>query len=110
MFVLLLLQGGLGLLQRGGQLLLLPLQPLPLLLYLVYGPPPLADLLHDVPDLLAEALVLPPHLLQIPETLVVAILDTEEFAGDVPALSLAEIQLRAQTICLGLPVMHNLIK
>merc|ERR1719348_2885504 len=63
--VLLLLKGGLGLLQGGLQLHLLGLKALPDFVNLVDGASALADLVHDVLDLIGESLVLPADLLQL---------------------------------------------
>merc|ERR1719348_2966353 len=63
--VLLLLEGGLGLLQGGLQLHLLGLKALPDFVNLVDGASTLADLVHDVLDLVGESLVLPADLLQL---------------------------------------------
>merc|ERR1719219_2272047 len=57
--VLLLLKGGLGLLQGRLQLQLLSLQALPDFVNLVDGAASLADLVHDILDLIGESLVLP---------------------------------------------------
>merc|ERR1719278_2371958 len=57
--VLLLLKGGLGLLQGRLQLHLLGLKTLPDFVNLVDGASTLADLVHDVLDLVGESLVLP---------------------------------------------------
>merc|ERR1711973_151567 len=61
--VLLLLEGGLGLLQGGLELHLLGLKALPDFVNLVDGASTLADLVHDVLDLVGESLVLPADLL-----------------------------------------------
>merc|ERR1711872_798567 len=75
--VLLLLEGGLGLLQGRLELHLLGLKALPDFVNLVDGASTLADLVHDVLDLVGESLVLPADLLQLEHGLLVGRLHLE---------------------------------
>merc|ERR1719419_1328066 len=88
--VLLLLEGGLGLLQGGLQLHLLGLKALPDFVNLVDGASTLADLVHDVLDLVGESLVLPADLLQLEHGLLVGRLHLEQLRGGVAGLGLVE--------------------
>merc|ERR1711962_1738306 len=81
--VLLLLKGGLGLLQGGLELHLLGLKALPDFVNLVDGASTLADLVHDILDLVGEGLVLPADLLQLEHGLLVGRLHLEQLRGGV---------------------------
>jgi hypothetical protein len=50
----------------------------------------LADLIHDVPDVVAEPLVLPAHLLQRGEALRVPVAHAEQLAGCSAAVALKQ--------------------
>merc|ERR1719264_617476 len=76
--VLLLLKGSLGFREGGFQFHLLGLQPLPDFVNLVDGASTLADLVHDILDLVGEELVFPADLLELDDRLVVGILDAEQ--------------------------------
>merc|ERR1719381_180971 len=108
--VLLLLQGSLCLLKGGLELHLLSLQALPDLVNLVDGPATLADLVHDVLDLIAEKLVLLANLVKLKSGFFVGILDAEQLRRSIPALLLGNIQIHAETISLGLPLTNNLLE
>jgi hypothetical protein len=58
------------------------------LLYLVNVASTLADLVHDVPYVVGEPLVLPAHLLQRGETLRVPVAHAEQLAGGCAAIAL----------------------
>merc|ERR1719410_564296 len=108
--VLLLLQGGLGLLQGGLQLHLLSLQPLADFVNLVDGAASLGDLVHDVLDLIGQGLVLAPDLLQLEDGLLIGGLDLEQLGGGVPGLLLAHIQVEGQTVALALELGDGLVE
>merc|ERR1719208_752397 len=105
--VLLLLQGALGLGQSGFQLHLLSLQPLADFVNLVDGAASLVLLLHDVLDLVAEGLVLPPHLIQLEDGLLVGGLDAEQLGGGVAGLLLGGVEVHADAVNLLLPLTNN---
>merc|ERR1719195_2126824 len=107
--VLLLLQSGLGLLQRGLQLHLLSLQPLADFVNLVDGAASLGDLVHDVLYLIRQGLVLAPDLLQLKNRLVIGILDPEEFSRDIAGLLLSTVQVQSQAVNLLLPLANDSI-
>merc|ERR1719195_707452 len=108
--VLLLLQGGLGLLQGGLQLHLLSLQPLADFVNLVNGAASLGDLVHDVLDLIRQGLVLAPDLLQLEDGLLIGRLDLEQLGGGVPGLLLAHIQVERQAVALALELGDGLVE
>merc|ERR1719431_1635673 len=108
--VLLLLQSGLGLLQGRLQLKLLSLQALPDFVNLMNGASTLADLVHDVLDLIREGLVLPPDLLQLEGGLLVGRLHLEQIRGGIAGLLLADIQVKGQAVDLALPLTNDLVK
>merc|ERR1719195_1313254 len=108
--VLLLLQGGLGLLQRGLELHLLSLQPLADFVNLVDGAASLSVLVHDVLDLIRQGLVLPPDLLQLEDGLLIGGLDLEQLRGGVPGLLLAHIQVEGQAVALALELRDGLVE
>merc|ERR1719220_2383956 len=100
-FVLLLLKGGLGLLQGGLQLHLLGLKTLPDFVNLVDGASTLADLVHDILNLVGESLVLPADLLQLEHGLLIGRLDLEELRGGVASLLLADVQVEGKAVNLA---------
>merc|ERR1712240_701681 len=108
--VLLLLKGGLGLLQGGLELHLLGLKALPDLVNLVDGASTLADLVHDVLDLVGESLVLPADLLQLEHGLLVGRLHLEQLRGGVAGLLLADIQVEGKAVHLALPLADHLVE
>merc|ERR1719461_1582095 len=67
----------------------------------------LADLVHDVLDLVAEGLVLPPHLIQLEDGLLVGGLDTEQLGGGVAGLLLGVVEVHADAVNLLLPLTNN---
>merc|ERR1719474_1939835 len=108
--VLLLLKGGLGLLQGGLQLHLLGLKAFPDFVNLVDGASTLADLVHDVLDLVGESLVLPADLLQLEHGLFVGRLHLDELRGGVAGLLLADIQVEGKAVNLALPLADHLVE
>merc|ERR1719336_3585754 len=95
--VLLLLESGLGLLQGGLELHLLGLKAL-------------ADLVHDVLDLVGESLVLPADLLQLEHGLLVGRLHLEQLRGGVASLLLADVQVEGKAVNLALPLADHLVE
>merc|ERR1719291_1367162 len=108
--VLLLLKGGLGLLQGRLKLQLLCLQALPDFVNLVDGASAFANLVHDVLDLVGESLVLPAYFLQLEHGLLVGRLDLEQLRGGVASLLLADVKVEGQAINLALPLANDLVK
>merc|ERR1719433_2199239 len=108
--VLLLLKGGLGLLQGRLQLQLLSLQALPDFVNLMDGAASLADLVHDILDLIGESLVLPADFFQLKHGLLVGRLDLEQLRGGVASLLLADIKVEGQAVDLALPFANDLVK
>merc|ERR1719430_2985727 len=108
--VLLLLEGTLGLLKSSLQLLLLDLEPPPLLVQLVDGAATIAKLVEQVLDLIGEVLVLALDHIELLHGLVIAGLQTEHLRGVVPALTPARLQLGHEVVSLGLPLTHHLVK
>merc|ERR1712240_655101 len=108
--VLLLLEVGLGLLQGGLQLHLLGLEALPDFVNLVDGASTLADLVHDVLDLVGESLVLPADLLQLEHGLLVGRLHLEQLRGGVAGLLLADVQVIGKAVHLALPLADHLVE
>merc|ERR550532_3091105 len=70
----------------------------------------LADLVHDVLDLVAEGLVLPPHLVQLEDGLLVGGLDAEQLGGGVTGLRLGTVQVHADAVNLLLPLANNSVE
>merc|ERR1719445_2125597 len=105
--VLLLLQSSLSLGQSCLQLHLLGLKALADFVNLVDGATTLADLVHDVLDLIGESLVLPPHLIQLEDGLLVGGLDTEQLGGGVAGLLLGGVEVHADAVNLLLPLTNN---
>merc|ERR1719278_623879 len=108
--VLLLLEGGLGLLQGRLELQLLGLKALPDFVNLVDGAPALADLVHDVLDLVGEGLVLPADFLQLKHGLLVGGLNLEQLRGGVASLLLADVEVVGQAVDLALPLANDLVE
>merc|ERR1719433_1100154 len=108
--VLLLLKGGLGLLQSRLKLQLLGLQTLPDFVDLVDGAATLADLVHDVLDFVGEGFVLPADFLELEHSLLVGRLDLEQFRGGVASLLLADVKVEGQAVNLALPLADDLVK
>merc|ERR1719370_976353 len=108
--VLLLLKSSLSLTEGGLQLHLLGLQALPDLVDLVDGASTLADLVHDVLDLVGQDLVLATDLLQLEDGLIIGVLDAEEFRRNVASLLLGDVQVHAKTVHLVLPLANNPIE
>merc|ERR1719445_1571204 len=108
--VLLLLQGTLGLGQGSLQLHLLSLHTLTDFVNLVDGAASLADLVHDVLDLVGESLVLAPDLIQLEDGLLVGGLDAEELGGGVAGLLLSVVEVHANAVDLLLPLANNSVE
>merc|ERR1719331_3617144 len=108
--VLLLLKGGLSLLQGRLKLQLLGLQTLPDFVNLVDGAATLADLVHDVLDLVGEGLVLPADFLKLEHSLLVGGLHLEQLRGGVASLLLANVKVERQAVDLTLPLADDLVK
>merc|ERR1711868_164413 len=100
--VLLLLQGGLGLLKSRLELHLLGLEPLADFVNLVDGASSLGDLVHDVLDLIGQSLVLTSDLLKLENSLLIGRLDLEQFGGSISGLLLAHIKIKGKTVNLSL--------
>merc|ERR1719300_1826683 len=81
--VLLLLKSTLSFRESSLKLHLLSLKTLADFVNLMDGAAALADLVHDVLDLIGKALVLPPHFLKLEDTLLIGRLDSEEFRGRI---------------------------
>merc|ERR1719384_407112 len=107
--VLLLLQGGLGLLQSLLQLLLLNLELAAGLVQLVHGAAALAQLVQQVLDLLGQVLVLPPDGVQVLQHLLVGGLDAEVLRAVVAALGLAAGDLILQILSLQSPLVDKVV-
>merc|ERR1719370_2223974 len=76
--VLLLLKGSFGFRECSLKLHLLGLQPLSDFVDFVDGAATLADLVHDVLNLVGEELVLPTDFLQLEDTFIIGVLDAEQ--------------------------------
>merc|ERR1719278_1098429 len=105
--VLLLLQGALSLGQSSFQLHLLSLQTLADFVNLVDGAATLADLVHDVLDLVGQSLVLTPDLIKLKDGLLVSGLHTEQLGGGVAGLLLGIVEVHANAVNLLLPLANN---
>merc|ERR1711868_268355 len=108
--VLLLLQGGLGLLKSRLELHLLGLEPLADFVNLVDGASSLSDLVHDVLDLIGQSLVLTSDLLKLENSLLIGRLDLEQFGGSISGLLLAHIKIKGKTVNLSLHLSNCLVK
>ena len=95
--VLLLLKSSLSLTEGSLQLHLLGLQALPDLVDLVDGAAALADLVHDVFDLVAQGLVLSANLFQLENGLVISIFDLKIVPNDSSLEALFNILQRFDT-------------
>merc|ERR1719260_425697 len=102
--------GGLGLLQGGLELHLLGLKALPDFVNLVDGASTLADLVHDVLDLVGKSLVLPADLLQLEHGLLIGRLHLEQLRGGVAGLLLADVQVEGKAVNLALPLADHLVE
>merc|ERR1712012_510605 len=107
--VLLLLKSCLSLGQSSLQLHLLSLQSLADLVDLVDGASSLADLVHDVLDLIGQGLVLTSDLIKLDDTLLVGRLHLEQVRGDVSCLLLRVVQVAGQRVHLLLPLTDHLV-
>merc|ERR1719350_886082 len=70
----------------------------------------LADLVHDVLDLVAQGLVLPPDLIQLEDGLLVGGLDTEQLRGGIAGLLLGVVEVHANAVNLLLPLANNSVE
>merc|ERR1719324_2048036 len=105
--VLLLLESSLSLTESSLQLHLLGLKALADFVNLVDGASTLADLVHDVLDLVGEVLVLPPDLVKLEHSLLVSRLHPEQLGGGVAGLLLGRVKVHANGIDLALPFANN---
>merc|ERR1740129_266235 len=108
--VLLLLEGGLGLLQGRLKLQLLGLKALPDFVNLMDGAAALADLVHDVLDFVGERLVLPADFLKLKHGLLVGRLNLEQLRGGIASLLLADVEVVGQAVDLALPFANDLVE
>merc|ERR1740129_1728048 len=108
--VLLLLQGTLSLGKSRLKLHLLSLHAPADFVNLVDGATSLADLVHDVLDLIAQGLVFPADLIQLEDGLLVGGLDTEQLRGGVAGLLLGVVKVHANAVNLLLPLTNNPVK
>merc|ERR1719288_766150 len=108
--VLLLLQGGLSLLQGRLELHLLGLQPLADFVNLVDGAASLGDLVHDVLDLIGQGLVLTSDLLKLENSLLIGRLDLEQFRRRISGLLLTHIKIKGKAINLALHFSNGLVE
>merc|ERR1719211_267022 len=97
----------LGLAESSLQLHLLGLKTLADFVNLVDGASTLADLVHDVLDLVGEVLVLPPDLVKLEHSLLVGRLHPEQLRGGVAGLLLGRVKIHANGIDLALPFANN---
>merc|ERR1719422_1430521 len=70
----------------------------------------LADLVHDVLDLVGQGLVLPADLVQLEDGLRVGRLDTEQFRGGIAGLLLGVVKIHADAVNLLLPLSDNSVE
>merc|ERR1719336_2347779 len=108
--VFLLLQGSLSLGQSSLKLHLLSLHPLADFVNFVDGASSLADLVHDVLDLIGQGLVLTSDLVKLEDGLLVGRLDTEQFRGGIASLLLSIVEIHANAVNLLLPFSNNSVE
>merc|ERR1719367_494059 len=108
--VLLGLEGALGLLEGGLELLLLGLQPPPLLVQLMNRSSAVSKLVKKILDLVSQVLVLTADDVQLLVGLVQRSLQAESLSGEVAALRVAGVQLGVQVVSLGLPLTNHLVE
>merc|ERR1719480_393817 len=108
--VLLSLEGTLGLLKGGLELLLLNLEPPALFVKLVDGAASIAKLVKKILDLVSEILVLTTDHVELLHDLVMGGLEAVHLRAVVPGLGAAGIKLSHQVISLALPLANNLVK
>merc|ERR1719150_2924057 len=70
----------------------------------------LADLVHDVLDLVGQGLVLPADLVQLEDGLLVGRLDAEKLRGGVAGLLLGVVKIHANAVNLLLPLSNNSVE
>merc|ERR1719189_2314725 len=74
------------------------------------GASALADLVHDILDLIGEVLVLPPDFIKLEHSLLVSRLHPEQLGGSIASLFLGRVQVHADTVeLLGL-LLHGEIE
>lgn len=108
--VFFLLERGLGFLEGGLEFLLLDLETLAGFLDLVHVAAALADLVHQVLDLIGEVLVLATDALQVLLAFIVGSLEAEELGRVVAALLLRGVELGGEIVHLGLPFGDDLVE
>merc|ERR1719422_518531 len=74
------------------------------------GAASLADLVHDVLDLIGQGLVLPADLVQLEDRLLVGGLDAEQLGGGVAGLLLGVVKIHANAVNLLLPLSDNSVE
>merc|ERR1719445_473793 len=74
------------------------------------GASSLADLIHDVLDLIGEGLVLTSDLVKLEDGLLVGRLGTEQFRGGVASLLLSIVKIHANAVNLLLPFSNNSVE
>merc|ERR1719412_1059701 len=74
------------------------------------GAASLADLVHDVLDLIGQGLVLPADLVQLEDRLLVGGLDAEQLGGGVADLLLGVVKIHADAVNLLLPLSDNSVE
>merc|ERR1719347_504014 len=70
----------------------------------------LADLIHDILDFIAQALVFTANFIKLNNRFFIGSLDTEQLRGCISAFFLSHIKVHAHTINLALPFSNNLVK
>merc|ERR1712209_74875 len=108
--LLLLLQSSLSFGQSRLQLHLLSLHTSADFVNLVDGASSLADLVHDVLDLVGQGLVLTSDLVKLEDGLLVGRLDTEQLRGGIVGLLLGIVEIHANAVNLLLPFSNNSVK
>merc|ERR1712061_694140 len=77
---------------------------------LMDGASALADLVHDILDLIGEVLVLPPDFIKLEHSLLVSRLHPEQLGGSIASLFLGRVQVHADTVDLALPFSNNSVE
>merc|ERR1712102_222909 len=108
--VLLLFKGSLSLGQSRFQLHLLSLKTSADFVNLMDGASSLADLVHDVLDLIGQGLVLTSDLIKLEDGLFVGRLDTEQFRGGVAGFLLCIVKIHSNAVNLLLPFSNNSVE
>merc|ERR1719510_802446 len=108
--VLLLLKSSFSFTESSLQLHLLGLKALADFVNLMDGASALADLVHDILDLIGEVLVLPPDFIKLEHSLLVSRLHPEQLGGSIASLFLGRVQVHADTVDLALPFSNNSVE